>query len=288
MRRLRRRRPDAGGAEALVLQEPREELQRVGRREHPDDLPLVDDDGGAPFVLGERLGHRLDGGPGLHRVGARASWPRPPSPSPDRRRGESRGDAGRAGRGSRRGWPPATTGRWRIPRRRIVRCASASERSASIVAGDGVMCRAIDGDRRRRRGRRAPWALPLRTPRSARTFGFVSSCARMLWQVSQSEAMALPVGAAWFPSWQRKQPRKSSCPMLFGWRSPRDLHVGEDVPEVDALDGVGRGSPRRRGAPGRRPGYFVPVEVGEVRRRSLDSPPRATGSRPSGARPPSS
>ena len=58
---------------------------------------------------------------------------------------------------------------------------------------------------------------PYFSPSCVRISGFSSSIARTWWHASQSAETVVPSFASRFPLWQRKQPGKSSCPMLFGW-----------------------------------------------------------------------
>ena len=53
-------------------------------------------------------------------------------------------------------------------------------------------------------------------PSSVSTFGLCSSTAMRSWQASQSLGMVFPSVDVWLPSWQRKQPGQSVCPMLLG------------------------------------------------------------------------
>src|SRR5215472_11005514 len=75
-------------------------------------------------------------------------------------------------------------------------------------------------------------------PSSVSTFGPLSSIASRSWHALQSCEMVLPSAALWDPSWQRKQPGKSVCPILM---APGDVHLRKDVAVPDRQD-----LPRRR------------------------------------------
>jgi hypothetical protein len=59
-------------------------------------------------------------------------------------------------------------------------------------------------------------AQPYFIPIVVRILGFSSPDARTSWQAEQSLVMVWPSALVWLPSWQRKQPGESLCPMLFG------------------------------------------------------------------------
>ena len=89
------------------------------------------------------------------------------------------------------------------------------------------------------------------SPRSARTLGSVSSCARIVWQAVQSWVIGRAVGALVVVVVAAEAAEEVLVPDVVRVRPPAHLHVREDVALVDRLQ-LRRPPPRpARGARGR-------------------------------------